>query len=83
MEDDGCWEFSGTFTVTHYCHGPCCNGKRWAYKETASGTWPEEGRTVAVDPAVIPIGSEVLINGRIYTAEDTGSGIKGTRWISS
>lgn len=33
---------------------------------------PEIGRTIAVDPDVIPLGSTVLIDGHEYTAEDTG-----------
>lgn len=39
---------------------------------TYSGTWPQEGRTIAVDPATIPIGSMVYIKelGRWYIAED-------------
>lgn len=44
---------------------------------TKTGTVPTEGRTVAVDPDVIPLGSAVFINGVCYIAEDTGSAIKG------
>ena len=52
--------------------------------KTASGTHVQEGRTIAVDPRVIPLGSQVRIvcpsypsvNG-VYTAEDTGAVIKG------
>jgi len=40
---------------------------------------PQAGRTIAVDPKVIPLGSQVKINGNIYTAEDTGSAIKGKK----
>ena len=72
------WTHSAVCTITHYCHGACCNGARWAYQPTASGAWPEAGRTVAVDPSVIPLGSEVLVNGHIYVAEDTG--VKGY-WV--
>lgn len=51
---------------------------------TASGTKVQQGRTIAVDPSVIPLGSKVRItcpdypsvNG-VYTAEDTGGAIKG------
>lgn len=51
---------------------------------TASGTHVGEGRTIAVDPRLIPLGSKVKIvcpsypsiNG-VYTAEDTGRLIKG------
>jgi 3D (Asp-Asp-Asp) domain-containing protein len=45
---------------------------------TATGTAARAGRTVAVDPKVIPLGSKIYIEGlgeRI--AEDTGGGIKG------
>lgn len=44
---------------------------------TATGTHPEVGRTIAVDPDVIPLGSEVMIDGHVYIAEDTGGAIKG------
>lgn len=46
---------------------------------TATGTVPTPGRTVAVDPTVIPYGSEVIINGHTYIAEDCGGAIKGNR----
>lgn len=36
-----------------------------------------EGHTIAVDPNVIPLGSEVLINGHEYVAEDIGGAVKG------
>lgn len=66
----------GSFRITHYC--PCfyCCGK-WAGGNTASGTKPTPGRTIAVDPSVIPLGTRVIINGQVYVAEDTGSSIKG------
>ena len=38
---------------------------------------PKVGRTIAVDPDVIPLGSVVLIDGKEYIAEDTGGAIKG------
>lgn len=50
--------------------------------KTASGTTATSGRTVAVDPDVVPLGSEVEImmpDGRVFrrTAEDTGGAVKG------
>lgn len=38
---------------------------------------PQVGRTIAVDPTIIPLGSQVLIDGNIYIAEDTGGAIQG------
>ena len=46
---------------------------------TATGTRTTPGRTIAVDPRVIPYGSEVVINGHTYIAEDCGGNIKGNR----
>ena len=37
------------------------------------------GRTIAVDPDVIPYGTKVIINGNIFVAEDCGEAIKGNR----
>lgn len=52
----------------------------WTGCRTASGTWPQEGRTVAVDPCVIPLGTRLTIDGvGGYVAEDTGPLIKGMR----
>ena len=45
---------------------------------TATMTTPEVGRTIAVDPRVIPLGSKVWIEGEgVHVAEDTGGAIKG------
>lgn len=68
----------GTFRLTFYCNCSSCCGK-WAGGRTASGTIPVQGRTIAVDPDVIPLGSRVLIDGQEYIAEDTGGAIKGNR----
>jgi 3D (Asp-Asp-Asp) domain-containing protein len=70
-------ELIGIFKITAYC--PCfrCCGKQPdnpAYKVTARQTIATEGRTIAVDPHVIPYGTKVLIDGVGYrTAEDTGN----------
>lgn len=48
-------------------------------RTTATGTTPKFG-TVSVDPRVIPLGSQVTIEGvGVFTAEDTGGAIKGNR----
>jgi 3D (Asp-Asp-Asp) domain-containing protein len=67
----------GTFTVTHYCSCAICCGKSNGI--TATGTIATEGRTVAVDPDVIPLGSEILIDGQAYIAEDVGGAVKGRK----
>lgn len=63
------------FEATAYCY----TGNR-----TYTGTWPVEGRTIAVDPEVVPLGSEVQVSCETwpevngwYTAEDTGRLVKG------
>lgn len=47
---------------------------------TSTGTTPKWG-TIAVDPKVIPYGTKVYIPqfDKVFTAEDTGSAIKGNR----
>ncbi len=74
--------FVGYFTATHYDLCYKCTGKNpgdRGYGITASGTRATPNRTVAVDPKVIPIGSEVIVGGKSYIAEDTGSAIKGNK----
>lgn len=69
-------KYVGNFTITYYC--PCvrCNGK---HTTTATGTKFQPYKTIAVDPKVIPLGSQVHIQDLTYIAEDTGGGIKGNR----
>ena len=68
-------------TVTHYdCCVECC-GKDDGI--TASGVKATPGVTVAVDPTVIPLGSDVLVDygdGEIhyYRADDVGGAVKGS-----
>ena len=65
----------GKFTITAYCPCAACCGKTDGI--TASGTKATEGRTIAVDPQLIPYGTELVINGNTYIAEDTGGSVKG------
>lgn len=68
----------GEFTCTAYCGCETCCGI-WADGITYTGGLATEGRTIAVDPEVIPLGSVVEINGQQYVAEDIGGAIKGNR----
>ena len=68
----------GQFRITAYCSCKKCCGE-WSGGPTASGVMPQAGRTISVDPSVIPLGSQVEIDGHIYTAEDTGGAIKGRK----
>lgn len=68
----------GTFKLTAYCPCEKCCGQ-WADGITYTGTKATAGRTVAVDPDVIPLGSIVFINGQTYIAEDVGGAIDGNR----
>ncbi|WP_158661516.1 C40 family peptidase [Blautia marasmi] len=70
-------ECLGTYKITHYCGGACCNDQ-WA-GVTSTGAPLVEGDTIAVDPTVIPYGTRVIINGHIFTASDCGGAIKGNR----
>lgn len=68
----------GNFKLTFYCACSSCSGGYGA--GTATGTRCTEGRTIAVDPRVIPLGSKVYIEGfGDFIAEDTGGAIKGNR----
>lgn len=80
--------YIGKFKITAYCScEKCCD--YWAMIRdtdefgnpiitTASGTIAEENRTIAVDPSVLPYGSEVYIpDFGVFTAEDCGGAIQG------
>lgn len=46
---------------------------------TYTGTWPSRG-TIAVDPAVIPLGTQLWVEGYgIGIAADTGGAIRGNK----
>lgn len=67
----------GRFKLTAYCACSKCCGKSDGI--TASGAKAKQGRTIAVDPKLIPYGTKVVINGRTYVAEDCGGSIKQNR----
>ncbi len=74
LTDHGSGTLLGNFKLTFYCPCEICNGRSDA--KTASGTTMAEGRTIAVDKSIIPLGSRVYIDGfGEFIAEDTGSAI--------
>jgi 3D (Asp-Asp-Asp) domain-containing protein len=69
--------YIGDFKLTHYCcekyEHICGTGSGI----TATGTKVTAGRTIAVDPKVIPYGTKVYIEGYGWrTAEDCGGAVK-------
>lgn len=74
-----------TVVATAYTAGYESTGKNPghpAYGITKTGTKVLEGRTIAVDPDVISLGSEVRIpclSSYTYIAEDIGGAIKGNK----
>lgn len=63
--------YLGKFTLTYY-------SKEQFPDATYTGVMPQAGITVAVDPNLIPLGSQLYINGiGVRYAQDTGGKIKG------
>lgn len=79
----------GRFKLTAYCScRKCCgkyadnrpvdeNGETIVYGSI--GVQLKAGVSIAVDPRVIPYGTNVVINGHTYIAQDTGGSIVGNR----
>lgn len=70
--------YIGNYKLTHYCTEKrehiCGTGTGL----TATGTKVTAGRSIAVDPSVIPYGSKVYIEGYGWrVAEDCGGGVDG------
>lgn len=68
--------------VTHYCTCERCCGKSDGI--TAIGAEATPHVTAAVDPSVVPLGTELVMDygdgiQHTYRAEDTGGAIKGAR----
>ena len=64
----------GIFELTAYC--PCSQCSSSWNRTTATGTTATAGRTIGVNPDVIPYGSHIIINGHEYIAEDTGGAMR-------
>lgn len=88
-ESSETWESLGTFTLTAYCSCSKCCGKYGVNRPTdetgepivytSIGEIAKAGTTIAVDPSVIPYGSEVKIDDHVYIAQDTGGSMNGSR----
>lgn len=70
--------------ITAYCDCSKCCWPSTGY--TASGVkthysedW-KEATTCAIDPRYFKFGTEFMIDGKIYIAEDTGSAVRGRHW---
>lgn len=65
--------------ATAYC--PCEECSEGYGTITSTGVTAKAGRTIAVDPSVIPYGSNVYIEdfGKVFVAEDCGALIKGKK----
>ena len=61
--------YLGNWTITAYCPCEICCGE-WATGCTASGVLATSNHTVAC--GILPFGTQVMIDGIIYTVEDTG-----------
>jgi 3D (Asp-Asp-Asp) domain-containing protein len=70
FEDIPEYEELGTYKLTAYCACSECCGKSDGI--TASGVKAQAGRTVAAKN--LSFGTELMINGEIYTVEDRGVG---------
>ncbi|MBP3621579.1 MAG: 3D domain-containing protein [Lachnospiraceae bacterium] len=78
---NGTYVSIGDYVLTAYCPCPICCGvySNMTNPTTASGTTATAGRTIAADTSILPFGTQVVINGQVYTVEDTGGAIKGNR----
>ena len=69
--------YLGKFSISHYCSCPICTSSPKGSR-TATGHIPREGRTVAVDPKLIPLHSTIYVEGLgTFVAEDVGGAVKG------
>ena len=77
-DENGTYEYLGDYLLTAYCPCPICCGvySNMENPKTASGTTPVAGRTVA-GPAELAFGTQLNINGMIFTVEDRGGAING------
>ncbi|MCI8510705.1 MAG: hypothetical protein HFE83_01750 [Lachnospiraceae bacterium] len=69
-------ELIGTFRASGYCAcSVCSSGSGLTY----SGKPPKANHTIAADLSLYPLGTKLMIDGTVYTVEDTGGSIMGNR----
>lgn len=70
-------EYLGEFKLTFYDADKACTGKNPGgpgYGITKTGVRAQEGITIAADPRVLPLGTQVFIEGvGVRTVQDTGN----------
>lgn len=70
--------YIGNYKLTHYCTEKREHACGTGTGLTATGTKVTAGRSIAVDPSIIPYGSKVYIEGYGWRiAEDCGGGVDG------
>lgn len=70
--------YIGDYKLTHYCTEQRAHICGTGTGLTATGTQVTAGWTIAVDPSIIPYGTEVYIEGYGWrVAEDCGGAVKG------
>ena len=72
----GAWEYIGECRLTAYCCEPYAHVCGTGDGLTATGI-PVTPGIAAVDPAVIPLGSTLIIDGQRYLAADVGGAVAG------
>ncbi|MCD8004185.1 MAG: NlpC/P60 family protein [Oscillospiraceae bacterium] len=67
-------DYIGEVVTSGYCNCSICCGS-WAGGPTASGVYPTANHTIAVDATnpIVPIGTQIIMNGVLYTVEGTGN----------
>lgn len=74
--------YVGMCKITYYCECDICSEGLVNSQGKPIGSTGEvlkANYSIAVDPSVIPLGSDVLIGDKVYKAVDTGGAIKGKR----
>lgn len=71
-------ECLGSYTITYYCNEPYPHICGEGIGLTATGAKAVVGETIAVDPSIIPYGTEVYIEGIGWrVAQDCGGAVNG------